>query len=176
MKYTSLILLLVSTLANAECNVKSASQNVSQRTVSRPANLVKTISLNQCKVKYNLSIDNQWYDVEYTHKGLEADEVLCATAIEEGRKILLSQMGGVFQTESITVCNEGKSVQFRPVKVGDLVMDNELGKMNRGQNFKYRNSNCRLFREKYEKDRIFRVTHGVMCQTDHQEWIVVDKW
>jgi hypothetical protein len=176
MKYSPIILILLSTVAWANCSVKSASQNVSQRQVSSPTNLVKTISTNQCKVKYNLKVDGNWHDVEYTYKGFEEEIVLCAKAVDEGRKILLSQMGGIFQTESITVCNEGKPVQFRPVKIGDLVMDNELGRMDRGQNFKYRNSNCRLFREKYEKDRIFRVTHGVICQTDHQEWIVVDKW
>ena len=176
MKLSSLLFLLVTNLAWSDCAVKSASQNVNQKQVSQPVNLVKTITTNQCKVKYSVNIDNKWHDVEHTYKGSETEDVLCANAIEEGRKILLSQMGGVFQTESITVCNEGKSVQFRPVKVGDLVMDNELGRLDRGQNFKYHNSNCRLFREKYEKDKKFRVTHGVMCQTDHQEWIIVDKW
>ena len=176
MKLSPVILMLISTLAWSDCAVKSASQNVSQKNVSQPVNLVKTITTNQCKVKYNLNIDNKWHDVEYTYKGFEEESVLCAKAIDEGRRILLSQMGGVFQTESITVCNEGKSVQFKPVKIGDLVMDNELGRVDRGQNFKYHNSNCRLFREKYERDRQFRVNHGVMCQTDNQEWIVVDKW
>jgi hypothetical protein len=176
MKYVSLILLLISSLVQAECNIKSASQNVSKRTVSQPVNLIKTISLNQCKVKYSLNIDNKWYEVDNTYKGFEAEETLCAKAIDEGRKNLLAQMGGVFQTESITVCNEGGNVKFQPVKVGDLVMDNELGRLDRGQNFKYHNSNCRLFREKYEQNKQFRVNHGVMCQTDHQEWIVVDKW
>lgn len=176
MKYASLILLFISSVSFADCAVKSASQNVSQRHVSQPVNLVKTITTNQCKVKYSLNIDGKWHEVENIYKGFEEETVLCANAIEEGRKVLLSQMGGVFQTESITVCNEGKSVQFRPVKIGDLVLDNEMGRLDRGQNFKYRNSNCRLFREKYEKDRKFRVNHGVMCQTDHQEWIIVDKW
>lgn len=176
MKYSALILFLLTSAAWSNCSVKSASQNVSQRQVSPPTNLVKTITLNQCKVKYNLKVDNTWHDVEYTYKGFEEESVLCAKAVDEGRKILLSQMGGVFQTESITICNEGKPVQFRPVKVGDLVLDNELGRLDRGQNFKYRNANCRLFREKYEKDKQLRVNHGVMCQTDHQEWIVIDKW
>jgi hypothetical protein len=170
------LLSLFSTNTFAECAVKSASQNIHQRQVSQPINLVKTISNNQCKVKFSLNIDNRVYEVEHTYQGFDDEKLLCANAVEEGRKILLSQMGGVFQTESITVCNEGKSVQFRPAKVGDLVMDNEMGRLDRGQNFKYRNSDCRLFREKYEKNKIFRVTHGVMCKTDHQEWIIVDKW
>lgn len=171
-----IFLISVSNSAFSECLVKSASQNITQKQVSQPVNLVKTITTNQCKVKYSLNIDNKWYEVDHSYKGFEDEKVLCANAIEEGRKILLSQMGGIYQTESITVCNEGKSVTFRPVKIGDLVLDNEMGRLDRGQNFKYRNSNCRLFREKYEKDRKFRVNHGVMCQTDHQEWIIVDKW
>ena len=79
--------------------------------------------------------------------------------------------------ESIIKCSEGKVPEFRPVKIGDLVSEIELPEVPKiNFYFTHKNAQCRLFKEHYRQKKILRVTHGVICQTDNQGWIVVDKW
>lgn len=79
--------------------------------------------------------------------------------------------------EAIIKCSEGKAPNFRTVKVGDLVSELELAEIPKMNfYFKHKNAQCRLFREHYSQKKVLRVTHGVICQTDNQGWIVVDKW
>jgi hypothetical protein len=79
--------------------------------------------------------------------------------------------------ESIIKCSEGNVPEFRPVKIGDLVAETELSEIPKMNfYFSHKNSQCRLFREHYRQKKILRVTHGVICQTGNQGWIVVDKW
>jgi hypothetical protein len=85
-------------------------------------------------------------------------------------------LGGNFESESIVVCKDGKTPKFKPVKIGDEVMESELGRVPETKGyFKYNGAVCRLFREKYNNGML-RVNNGVMCQTDNQLWTVVDKW
>jgi len=79
--------------------------------------------------------------------------------------------------ESIIKCSDGKVPNFRPVRIGDLVAETELStvpKMN--FYFTHKKAQCRIFREHYSQKKKLRITHGVICQTDNQGWIVVDKW
>lgn len=175
MKNLLLLLALISNLAFAECKIDSASLLTSNRKVGEVTDLFKDISKQKCTVKYRLNVDSEWHTVTWTHSGYEDGEVLCNIAIENGRKQLLTMLGGQFESQSITTCREGKP-RNRPVKVGDEVLETELARVpEKKQYFKYNNATCRLFREKYNNG-VLRVSHGVICETDNQLWTVVDKW
>lgn len=79
--------------------------------------------------------------------------------------------------ESVTICSEGQSVNNH-VRIGDTILENEVGKSKVTKYFSHQNSRCRMFTERYVVERVLRVYHGVICQTDDKglNWIVVDKW
>jgi len=83
---------------------------------------------------------------------------------------------GRFQTETATVCKEGADI--RKIKVGDIILEIEVGKSKIDKVFNYRNSQCKMFTESAVKNSELRVYHGVMCQLDNNKanWLVVDKW
>jgi hypothetical protein len=83
---------------------------------------------------------------------------------------------GKFQTETATVCKEGSEVG--KIKIGDVILESEVGKSKIDKMFNYRNSQCKMFTESTAKDKVLRVYHGVMCQLDGNQanWLVVDKW
>lgn len=176
-KLLLLFLTLISSAVVAnECNVNQASQLTSSRQVGEVTDLVKDISPNKCVVKYRLNVNKEWHTVTWTHTGYEDGEQLCNIAIDNGRKQLLTVLGGRFETETITVCKTNKDVKFRPVKIGDEVIEAELSRVpEKKQYFKYNNATCRMFRERYNNG-VLRVNHGVICKTDNQFWTVVDKW
>lgn len=148
----------------------------SKQTVGEVTALSKDISPQKCVVKYRISVNNEWHNVTWAHTGNEDSEFLCNTAIENGRKQLLTVLGGVFESESIMVCKSNQNVKFKPVKKGDEVLETELGRVpEKKQYFKYNNATCRLFREKYNNGAL-RVNHGIICQADNGLWTVVDKW
>lgn len=177
MKKVLLLLSLISSLALAEeCRIDQASQMISNQAVGHVTDLVKDITPQKCVVKYRINVNKEWHNVTWTHTGVEQGETLCNIAIENGRKQLMVHLGGQFETESITVCKEGKDVKFRPVRIGDEVMENELGRVPDAKKyFLYNGAVCRMFREKYNNGTL-RVNNGVMCQADNKLWTVVDKW
>ena len=172
-----ILLCLISSWAFAEeCTHNQASQLVSKRAISEVTDLVKTITPGKCSVKFRLNVNDEWHTVAWTHTGPEQEESLCNQAIENGRTQLMTVLGGTFETDAITVCKEGKNIKWRPLKVGDEVLENEAARVPEKPNyFKYNNAVCRLFREKYNNGQL-RVNHGVICQTDNKLWTVVDKW
>lgn len=178
MKRLLLLSILVSHAAFADCNVKQASQMVRDVAVSKPTDLVKTITPNNCHVKYRVSIDNEWHQIDYKFQGVGSDDMLCTEAIERGKNALLVNLDGKYRTETITTCGSGRSLRDdSPVKIGEVIMENELGRVDKGpEYFKYKHSKCRLFRERYIQKGSLRVTHGVICQSDNEDWVVVDKW
>ena len=172
-----LVLITVSQFAVAEdCRVQQASQNVSRQQVSEVIDLVKNKREGICQVTFKLSVDGRTHLVDHTYNGLYQPEILCQMAIEEGRAMLLTQIGGTFESESITVCKEGGNLKFRPLKIGDEILESEAPQIQGKPYFKYRNTQCRLFRERYNQNGTLRVNHGVICQTDNSLWTVVDKW
>jgi hypothetical protein len=79
--------------------------------------------------------------------------------------------------ESVTICAEGQTVNNH-VRIGDTILENEVGKSKVTKYFTHQNARCRMFTERYAVERVLRVYHGVICQTDDKgpNWIVVDKW
>ena len=176
MKRLLILAVLFSGVAFAECNQRSASQMVRDVKTSAIRDLSKSIGPKNCHVEYTLDVAGEEHTVKYNHVGDSEGSKLCAQAIERGKNELLVTLAGKYQTETITTCGEGRMDLSKPVKIGAKIMEDEVGVVP-GQNyFKHNHSKCRLFRERYVARNVLRVTHGVICQLDNHEWIVVDKW
>lgn len=177
MKRLLLLPILASQLAWADCDMRSASQLASQHTVSAVTNLTKNISQGKCAVTFDLTVDGVVHHLTDSHTGADSEDTLCRIAQEKARKNLLVGLGGTFNTESVTVCSEGQKVNHK-TKIGDVILENEVGPARVTKYFNYQNSRCRLFSEHLEVKGELRVYYGVICQLDNSaaNWIVVDKW
>jgi len=177
MKLILLASLLASSLAFADCNVKSASQLSNEHDVGPIVNLVKTKGMDTCTVEFDITIDGVTHHLKEFEKGLENTESLCYYARERARRNLLMDLPGRFKTESVTTCREGEAVA-RQVRKGDTILETEVGPSPIKKYFKYHNSRCRMFQEHLVVDRDLRSYNGVICQIENSDtnWLVVDKW
>jgi hypothetical protein len=175
MKNLLFLTLLISNIAFADCKVDNASRVTSTRNVGQVTSLSKDISPQKCTVKYRINVDNEWHNVTWSHSGYEDGEFLCNVAVDNGRKQLLTMLGGTIESESLVVCKEGNVPKQTAVKIGQEVLETELARVPEYGYFKYNSTTCRLFRERYNNG-VLRVNHGVMCQADNQRWTVIDKW
>jgi len=181
MKKTILALAIFSSLAQAECVQHSVTQINSQHRIGEPVDLIKSYSSGACVVGYQIEVDGEVHTVLHKQQGNGTEAELCQQAVVASREQLLSKLGGKVTGESITVCGDAEvptlKMNYRPVKIGDLVLENELPRVPEYPNmFIWNKSQCRLFRERYTMAGKFRVTQGTMCKTDQQQWAVVDKW
>lgn len=87
------------------------------------------------------------------------------------------ERNGKVESETATVCKEGQPIDTK-IRIGDTILESEVGRSKMDKYFTYRNSRCRMFTEHMAKDKLLRVYHGVICQIDNSEtnWIVIDKW
>lgn len=178
-KLISLLAVICTSTAFAECTVQTSSQLVNEYAVSAPYDVVKTKSSGRCKVQFKLDVNGETHSVSEEAHGMEPDEMLCHRAIAHGRSDVLVNLGGKYRTEAINSCAEGRLDEFKPVKIGQSILENDvLPVPGITKYWNYNNTKCRLFRERYGKNGKLTVNHGVICQTDSikQNWIVVDKW
>lgn len=178
MKKFILPLLIVSQFAWADCDIKSASRLVTEHTVGDIINLVKSKSMGQCTVAFDIAVNGKTYHLTETEKGLEQEESLCYYARERARQNLLLNLGGKFKSEAVTVCKDG-DLSPQKVRTGDIILENEVGVIKEiPQYFRYNNAKCRMFEVRFTENRIARNEHGVICQADNSKtnWLVVDKW
>ena len=178
MKKLLLASLLVSQIALADCDIRSASTLAAEHTVGPVMNLVKDKSiLGQCLVSFDMTIDGKTYHRDYNRVGFEHQDMLCDQGIERGRNSLLAEVGGHFQTESITVCVDG---DFKPtkLKIGDIILENEVGFAKNNKYWKWQGARCRMFQNRTTVDGKPRAYNGVICEADHTvtNWLVVDLW
>jgi hypothetical protein len=87
------------------------------------------------------------------------------------------ERNGHVETETATICKEGADVNDT-VKVGDIILENEVGHAVMKKYFTYRNARCRMFTEHHVVNKQLHDHYGVICQTEKNspQWIVVDKW
>ena len=178
MKKIVLASLLVSQIALADCDIRSASTLTGEHTVGPVMNLIKDKSiLGQCLVSFDMTIDGKTYHRDYNRVGFEYQDMLCDQAIERGRNSLLAEVGGRFQTESITVCTDS---DFKPtkLKIGDIILESEVGKSKNSKYWKWQGARCRMFQNRSTVDGRPRLYSGVICESDNSEtnWLVVDLW
>jgi hypothetical protein len=176
MKKLLLISALVSQMAFAECDIRSASINQSQTQVGPVTNLVKNLSTNKCSVKFQIMVDGKNQSLEGSWSGKERPEYLCSYAVEQTRKEFLVSIGGSFRTDAITSCVEGGSTQ-KKLKQGDAILEAEASTHPIVHYFVHDLARCRLFRETIDTVDKTETYNGVICQIKHTNyWRVVDKW
>lgn len=176
MKYFALVLALVSSSTLAEnCRMQETSQMTSQRSVGQVLNLTKDISHNQCKVRYQINVDNKLHTIEWSQKGLYQEEILCQVAIQNGTNDLLVRLPGNFQTETVVICKE--KTPATSVHKGYEGDEREFGShpMKRGYLKIGHASNCRFF-QGWAANGYSERAAGVICENNNNLWTVVDKF
>ena len=172
------IMLWVSThTAVANCDVRSVSTLTHTRAVGPISMLISQSTIDSCTVQFEISVDGIAYEISAQADGQEGRDALCNQAIDRGRSNLLAGLGGKFHTEAVTVCSDGGASPHK-LRIGDLIMENEVGRVKGEGYFEYKKSTCRLFVERRGANRKLMVYEGVICKTDEigGGWIVVDRW
>jgi hypothetical protein len=84
---------------------------------------------------------------------------------------------GKVEAETRTVCKEGATPDTK-LKIGDVVLESEMGRAQVTNYFTYHRQRCRMFEEQAIFQKKIRDYYGVICQIekDNSNWIVVDKW
>jgi len=174
----TLLLAFLSPISHSECVIKTASQLANEREVGPILNLQKNKSDGRCDVEFDITVDGISYHLNETEIGLEQEESLCYYAQVRAKKNLLLSLGGTFNTEAITVCNDGPAIQNKDYKIGDLVLESELGKSPIKGYFNYNNARCRMYTERKSIDKELKVYNGVICKVENSasNWIIVDRW
>lgn len=105
--------------------------------------------------------------------------LVCNTAWADDCKTttVVIDRNGVTESETAVVCKEGGDIKST-VKVGDVILESEVGRSKIRKYFSFRNSRCRIFTEHHVANKQLHDHYGVICQTgeDSNQWIVVDKW
>jgi hypothetical protein len=176
MRKLLLLSAVVSQLAFAECDIRSASINQNQTQVGPVTNLVKEFSPRKCSVKFQITVNGKNQSLEGSWSGTEPPEHLCNYAVEQTRKEFLVNMGGTFRTDAVTSCIEGGRLQ-KKLRIGDAVLEAEAGPSPIKQYFLHELSRCRMFQEQVDTVDKMETYNGVICQIKHTNyWRVVDKW
>lgn len=182
---TALILAVVATTAQADCYVRSAVTNQTRASITAIADvqpLVVPISAtqNKCIVNYRAQVNGNWVSVEGTSVGSRSlsEEELCRGAIDSSRAQLLSRTdAGNLNVESNMVCDDRPAIQVRNVQVGELVRESEVRPHpNFPKPFRYRTAQCRWFIEPEPRNADLLQRQGIICQSNGNEWRVIDKW
>lgn len=94
------------------CVVSTSSKLVAKQQVGKITNLVTEEeefgTKNICTVKFNIVVDGKNYHVEETESGLEQMASICYYAREKGKRELLLDLGGDFQSETTVACRSSE--------------------------------------------------------------------
>jgi hypothetical protein len=87
------------------------------------------------------------------------------------------EKNGQVEAETRTICKEGE-IPDTKLKIGDVVLESEVGESQVPDYFTYHRQRCRLFEEHAIFQKKIRDYFGVICQMDKNgsNWVVVDKW
>jgi hypothetical protein len=93
-------------------------------------------------------------------------------------QILSRADGGRMSVEQNMVCTDQPVIQVRSVKRGEMVRESEVRPHPYfPKPFAYRTATCRWFIEpEVHPGRDLLQRQGIICQTNGNEWQVIDKW
>lgn len=183
----SLILMLFTGTAAAECYMRSAMVKDVKNSITRIADVkrqVTPVNDNQfkCIVTFRAEINHVWYTAEAHSFGAKTDSMdqICNQALQVGRSHILQKVNGTpLMVEEEMVCRDDPLPEVKTVRIGDIVQLSELAPHPQKPNFfEYRGARCRWFVESdFDPVRRDVFQHqGIVCLLRKGEWQVVDKF
>lgn len=187
MKYSVLLLALLSGTVSAECYMRSASvskataENVHIDTGSVKFTMLPDSDNKRCLVQFRVDVNGQWKNAEGDAVGFksESDAEVCARAMNMKRAQVLNEVTNKnLSAEQQMVCTDAPQTKVRTsVKIGDLVQESEVNPHPTiKQSFKYMNNQCRWFIENQAQGKDLIQYQGIICRVNGPNWQVVDKF
>ena len=187
MKHKFLLgLILVSSVAVADCHIRSSIKLVRSRVDVGPTDIQRLVTPdpkgNRCMVQYRVNINDQWRTAEGIGTG-KTEKEACDRALDVSQgNLLLSIEPSSITARTDMVCSDLEEIRIRPVRIGEVIWESEtdLHRVPEERKyFDYKATQCRLFTERNVKDKNFYTYQGVICKvnsTPNSKWRVVDKY
>lgn len=95
------------------CQIDTASKRVAKHVVGPVTNLVKDVEekgmYTSCTVNFDISVNGELHHVEHTYVGWEQSEAVCYRARDIGRKNLLLDLDGEFESQTNISCRNSEN-------------------------------------------------------------------
>ncbi len=180
-----MLLLLVPSLAFAECKLVQRNESVASGTIDQvkdvTANVVKLRDdTRQCTVNFEGKIAGLWYTGfgDYKWRNEMPDDVACANAFEIAKANLIKSVGAMhINSQTALVCNENNDPALKVLTPG-MVLDEGTWRPHpeKPQVFWYQGTACSWFVETNIAGNDMRQWEGIVCRADGDKWVVVDKF
>lgn len=187
MKYKLLAgLCLISTVANADCHIRSSINIMSHPVNSGATDIQRFVAPDaqgfKCVLRYRIHIGDEWQTAEGIGYG-NTEEISCFQALDARKGYLLTEVAPKqVGADTQMVCSDLVDIKIRSVRVGETIWESETD-MHRspkeGNYFKYKDATCRMFTERGIKDRNLYTYQGVICRATskaNSKWRVLDKY
>ena len=186
MKKLLLLLGLASSLASAECYIRSETNLTKQAVSSVPVDIQRMITPerggSRCVVRYRVLVRGEWATVEGIADG-PTENSACASALDARRGYLLEEPeAGTVRADQAMVCSDLPDIRVHPVHVGEVIWESETD-MHRHPDerkyFNYKDTQCRMFTERNARNGNFYTYQGIISRVNskpNSKWVVVDKY
>lgn len=178
------LLIATSTVASAECYMRSATSLTAkvdvQRLVDQRYMVVPTIAGKRCSATFRIQINNQWFDGygDYEWADETNDAAACKIAVELGKKDIITQnFERQVAGKQEMVCSDEPPIVEKPVQVGEVIRESQvMPHPGKPKPFKYRGTNCKWYIETDAKGTDMYQWQGVICEVRPGAWKVLDKF
>jgi hypothetical protein len=178
------ILLLTTSLASAECFMRSTTNAKAHVTIQRLVDqrdmVVKTAQGKRCSVTFRAQIQNQWFNGYGVHEWSDQtdDTVGCKVAVELGKQSIIdANFKKQIASEQDMVCSDEPKIVERAVEIGDLVRESQvMPHPGKPTPFKYKGTQCKWYIETDTKGLDMYQWQGVICEVRPGTWKVLDKF
>jgi hypothetical protein len=184
-KVIASLLVCVSTVASAECYMRSSTTAQAKVDIQRVVdirNMVSpTVSGKRCSATFRVQISGQWFDGFGAHEWNDDtdDATACKVAVELGKQEIISAN---FKRQIVSnqemVCSDEPAIVERAVQVGDLIRESQvMPHPDKPKPFSYINgTQCKWYIETDVKGNDMYQWEGVICQVRPGTWKVLDKF
>jgi hypothetical protein len=180
-------LLLLPSVALADCYVRSATVNDIKSSITRVADIkryVTPVNKDQfkCTVSFRAEINHVWHTGEAQSIGSTSDSIdqICSQALQSGRAQILQKIAGsAIKVDQEMICTDRPEPEVRTVRIGDIVQLSEVAPHPKKPDFfTYKGAQCKWFVEtdvNTEARDLFQ-WQGIVCNVRKGEWQVIDKF
>ena len=178
------LLVLTSTVASAECFMRSATTLTAkvevQRLVDQRYMVAPTIGGKRCSATFRIQINGQWFDGYGSYEWADQTEeaTACKIAVELGKKDIVTQnFKRQVAGQQEMVCSDEPAIVEKPVAIGEVIRESQvMPHPAKPTPFKYRGTNCKWYIETDAKGLDMYQWQGVICEVRPGAWKVLDKF